>query len=389
MVKKYLLLFFILIISLHTFSQDSAYINFLLKRIYEQQVKADDYFMPGIFPSYISRHEEFSTKKKDNTIFYNVLTDYVLSDFYNNLSAAGKIIADSIHARTKKILPSFKNQKGRNTYNYWRTDSAFKFPYTWWIPLLRGHVTLPDDMDDTVLGLLANEAPDSSAEALHQLMQQFIHNGSKLKTTFTTYRNYKTYSTWFGKKVPVVFDVCVLSNVLSFVQQYHLPFTAADSAAIALLAKTIESGDYIKHPQFVSPYYGKTSLILYHLSRLMSTGKIEALEKLKPQLLNEAIQQCSHSNNILEKIILSSPLMKWGQSPAAFALPPISEIEKQIEQNPLPFFIGNIPSYLKQPLKENMINRKMLLFYHYCPAWNDALLLEYLLLKHPHPLKGS
>ena len=56
-----------------------------------------------------------------------------------------------------------------------------------------------------------------------------------------------------------------------------------------------------------------------------------------------------------------------------------SEIESVIEKNSMPFFIGNIPSYLKQPLRENMIDKNILLFYHYCPAWNDALLLEYLL----------
>lgn len=381
MTKKLLILLYIIFCGLKTFSQDSAYINFLLKRICEQQVKSDAFFITGIFPSYINRNEKFSTKEKDNTIFYNVLTDYVLSDYYNKLTRENKILADSIHINTKKLLPSFKNKKSRNTYNYWRTDTSFKFPYTWWIPMLRGHVTLPDDMDDTVLGLLANDTPDSSAEAMHQLMQQFIHDGKKLKTTYSTYSNYQTYSTWFGKKVPVVFDVCVLSNVLSFVEKYHLPYTHADSAAIALLVKTIETNDYIKHPEFVSPYYGKTSLILYHVSRLMSTANIESLEKLKPQLVNEAKRQLNNSNNILEQIILSSALIKWGEKPKDIQLPSINEIEKAIEQNPLPFFIGNIPSYLKQPIKENMINRKMLMFYHYCPAWNDALLLEYLLLK--------
>ena len=379
--KKYLLFFLIFFIGLNGFSQDTATIHFLMKRIYEQQVKTDEYFMHGVFPSYISGTQKFKQRKKDNTIFYNVLIDYLLTDYQDLLSPENKILADSIKKHTVQLLPQFKNIKSRNTYNYWRTDSSFKFPYTFWIPLLRGHVTLPDDMDDTVLGLLAGDAPDSVAEEIHRLMQQYTNQSDKLKTTYSTYKNYKTYSTWYGKKVPVVFDVCVLCNVLSFVQKYHLPFTVADSAAVQLLVKTIETNDYIKHPQFVSPYYGKTSLILYHLSRLMQTGRIPELEKLKPQLIEEAKEQLKISDNMLEKIILSSSLMKWGEVPAIIELPPVSEIESVIEKNSMPFFIGNIPSYLKQPLRENMIDKNILLFYHYCPAWNDALLLEYLLLK--------
>ena len=43
------------------------------------------------------------------------------------------------------------------------------------------------------------------------------------------------YSTWFGKKFPVVFDVSVLCNVLSFIQQNNLQWTKADSASLKQL----------------------------------------------------------------------------------------------------------------------------------------------------------
>lgn len=380
MMKKLIIVLVHFFIGLNVFAQDSMYINYLVKRISEQQIKKDKFFMPGIFPSYISGREKFNTKKVDNTIFYNLLIYYNINEYYPLLNDENKKLADDINNNTKKLLPKFKNKNGRNTYNYWRTDSTFRFPYTWWIPIVRGHVSLPDDMDDTVLGQLANDATDSVASQIHALMQQYINTNGNLKTTYSTYKKYKTYSTWFGKKVPVVFDVCVLCNVLTFIEKEHLPFSATDIAAVDLMVKTIETNDYIKHPHFVSPYYGKTSLILYHLSRLMSAGKINELEKFKSQLIDEATSQLNNSDNVLEKIILSSALIKWGEKPAVLILPPVAQIKNEIEKNNFPFFIGNIPSYLKQPFKENMINRNMLLFYHYCPAWNDALLLEYILL---------
>src|SRR6202008_510002 len=110
------------------------------------------------------------------------------------------------------------------------------------------------------------------------------------------------YSTWFGKKMPVVFDVSVLCNVLSFVQLNNLPWTKADSASLELIVKTIQRGDIIKHAVFVSPYYGNTSIILYHLARLMSIKPISRLEQLKPGLISLAQERLHAAGDPLEKI---------------------------------------------------------------------------------------
>ena len=117
-------------------------------------------------------------------------------------------------------------------------------------------------MDDTVLGLLMNNENKDSAEALHQLMQSYINLKPPLKTTYKIYADDSAYSTWFGKKFPVVFDVSVLCNVLSFVQQNNLQWTKADSASLQHIIKTIQRNDIVKHPAFVSPYYANTSIIL-------------------------------------------------------------------------------------------------------------------------------
>jgi hypothetical protein len=173
--------------------------------------------------------------------------------------------------------------------------------------------------------------------------------------------------------------------VLSFVQKNNLKWTEADSASLKLLIKTIQRGDIVKHPLFVSPYYGNTSIILYHLARLMSSKPIEPLEQLKPELVSVAQQRLQSANNVFEKIILSCALLKWKEDVPLLNLS--MEDAKSIETNDLPFFIGNIPSYFKQPWKEDFIGLRLLLYYHYCPAWNDCLLMEYLLLKMQHPSK--
>ncbi len=375
--KPLLIFLLFLIFSKRTYAQDSITIDYLLDKIETQQLKRNIFFIDGVFPSYINASRKFKTKKKDNTIFYSTLIAYVLKNNYNSFSAEQKIICDSIIARSIRSAKYFKN-KTRNTYNFWRTDTTTRFHYSWWLPILNGNSALPDDMDDTVLGLLMNDEDGNSTEALHQLMQLYNNSKPPLRTTYKVYKNDRAYSTWFGKKFPVVFDVSVMCNILSFLQQNNLKWTKADSASLLHIIQTIQRSDIVKHPAFVSPYYANTSIILYHLARLMNIKPIDELEKIKPKLISIANQQLQSSNNILEKIILSSTLIKWKQQPQQLNIS-INDF-KNIEQNNLPFFIGNIPSYFKQPFKEDFISLRLLMYNHYCPAWNDCLLLEYLLL---------
>ncbi|HXL57166.1 MAG TPA: hypothetical protein VN958_12960, partial [Chitinophagaceae bacterium] len=187
--------------------------------------------------------------------------------------------------------------------------------------------------------------------------------------------------TWFGKKFPVVFDVSVLCNILSFVQTYKLQLTKADSASLEVIIQTIKNNYHITQPVYASPYYGKTSIILYHIARLMSIKKIPGLEELKVKLITDAVKELAHSNNIPERIILSSAILKWGYIPPQFQLPAIDDIESKIEKNDFCFFVGNIPSYFHDRFRKYATNKNIGLFYHYCPAWNDVLLLEYLVLR--------
>ena len=374
---KFIVIYF-LIIPLNLTAQDTLTIDYLLDKIETQQLKRNDYFVEGVFPSYINASRKFKTKKKDNTIFYNTLVAYVLKENYNRFSGEQKITCDSIIARSQRASAYFKN-KTRNTYNFWRTDTAIKFNYSWWLPIFKGKSALPDDMDDTVLGLLMNSENKDSAEAMHRFMQAYINKNPPLKTTYKIYADDSAYSTWFGKKFPVVFDVSVMCNVLSFVQQYNLEWTKADSASLQHIITTIQRNDIAKHAAFVSPYYANTSIILYHLAKLMSIKPVAELEHIKPQLIALAKQQLRSSNNIFEKVMLSSALIKWQQQPSPLSIS-VSDF-KNIEQNDLPFFIGNIPSYFKRSMKGKFIDLRLLMYNHYCPAWNDCLLLEYLLLK--------
>lgn len=363
-------------------AQDSVFIGKLLHRIASQQAQGNGFFTDGNFPSYISNTSHFKTQQKDDNIFFAALINYTLRQQAFLLSPGNRFVIDSIENKTSGFYLHFQNWKGRLRYNFWRTDTAFVFPYTWWIQKLKKNTSLPDDLDDTVLSLLAQDADSARAAAVHDAMQAFINkNDRHSKTIEKTYRTYGAYSTWYGKNFPPVFDVCVLCNILSLVEQYHLNWTAADSASLIVIIQSIKSQDYINQPLYVSPYYGTTPLILYHLARLMSYRKIPELEALKTELIITAAKELMHTNDKLQHIILSSSILKWGYSPPVVSLSYNDTMLNDIETSRFPFFTGNIPSYFSPFYKHFFTRKKWLLFYHYCPAFNDALLLEYLALK--------
>jgi hypothetical protein len=383
-IKFFILLIVIIVCaSVNTsLAQDSALTHYLLKRISEQQIKSDDYFLAGIYPSYITNKEKFSDRKKDNNIFFNGLVDYTLKEIKPLTSDADQLIIDSILSNSRLLYPKFKNQKARNSYNFWRTDTTHQYPYASFLKLFGKKITLPDDMDDTVLSLLALDADDSTAEQVHQLMQFFVNaDTNKVRSVIKDYDSFPAYSTWFGKKFPVVFDVCVLCNILTFVQKYNLQWTKADSAGLNVIVKTIENNYHITEPIYASPYYGKTSIILYHIARLMSVKEISELEALKTKLITDAANELSHSDNTIEKIILSITILKLGYTPPVIGSISATDVENRIEKNDFAFFIGNVPSYFHDTFRKYATTNHMGLFYHYCPAWNDVLLMEYLVLK--------
>jgi hypothetical protein len=93
-------------------------------------------------------------------------------------------------------------------------------------------------------------------------------------------------------------------------------------------------------------------------------------------LIEESKNLLASSNNIFEQIILANALHRFGET-AIIQLPKKSQIA-QVEENDFPFVIGNIPSYFHNTFKKMFYRTHLLLYYYYCPAYNNALLLEYL-----------
>jgi hypothetical protein len=360
-------------------AQDSVLATRLLQRIEQLQAKESSVFPKGIFPSYRTYALNKDRDKADINAFYTGLICFTLRDLKPKLSPAQCVIVDSIIARARPVYDKFKNRKGRPVYNFWPTDTLKIFPNAGWLNLFDKKQSLPDDMDDTVIFLLAQNAPDSTARKVHALMQAYTNLGQgEIRNTYRSYSDIKAYSTWFGKKMPVDFDVCVLSNILNFVQRYKLPWQAGDSASLQLIEKVISERRYMEQATYVSPHYQLSSVILYHLSRLMSVRPIPELEKYRGQLIQDTEDLLAGNRHFMEQVILQTALLRWGVQPPTQIIRTDQSLQELTEENNFTFFIANMASILPNPLKQWMAVFGK--FYYDCDAYNNLLLLENILL---------
>lgn len=366
----------------NVFANDSLLMTQLLQRINQLQSKQSGVFPKGIFPSYRLYSLNKDREKADVNIFFTGLIAFTLKDSKPQLSPAQQKLADQIITNTLPVYAKFQNHTGRPTFNFWPTDTPKIFPNAGWLNMFDKAQALPDDLDDTVIMLLALEAADSTAKQVHDLMQSFTNNGEKqVQNTFKDYRNIGAYSTWFGKKMPVDFDICVLTNVLYFVQRYNLTWTHADSASLQLIEKVLAEKKHITDAVYVSPHYSKTPNILYHLSRLMSVKPIASLEKYRPQLIEDTKNVLANSTNFMDNVILNTSLLRWGVDPPAMKSFAANSLEELIEEGSFSFFIANMASMLPDPFKQWMGGTGVGKFTYDCAGYNNVLVLEYLALR--------
>jgi hypothetical protein len=361
-------------------SNDTLLTFQLLKRIQQLQMPYDGVFPKGNFPSYRVYAKNKDVQKADMNIFFTGLISFTLQRLQTNFTANQQKIAQGIIDQCNNVFLKYKNRKGRETYNFWPTDTPRIFPNGGWLNWFDKKQALPDDFDDTVIILMALQANRATASTIHGLMQSFA-NESSINNTFNDYRKIPAYSTWFGKKMPIDFDVSVLCNVLYFVNYYQLNYTKADTASLELIKLIIKNKQHINNAAYVSPHYGRSSIILYNLSRLMQLKSIPSLDSLRPQLIEETKQLLGESKSFMEQVLLQTSLIRWGIQPPKIFYNNNKTFYELIEEPDFYFFIGNIGSMLPDNFKKIGIKTKLAKFDYYCEGYNYLLVLEHHILQ--------
>lgn len=291
----------------------------LLEKISELQIREDaennkNGYVKGLFPSQRA-HPYFKFKREDNSVFFTASTLFILNNVADLFTENEREIVKKITNLGTLNYHLYQNKKGLKTYNFWQTGSDnAHFPNSNFLHKFR-YFKLPDDIDTTALVYLTK--PHSQQDILWMKEKAAKHaNLVKLqvKTTAPKYSNLHAYSSWFGEKMPIEFDVCVHSNFMFWVFKNKLPLNKNDQDTLKFIRSVIVNSEYFKTPFLISVNYPESSLILYHLTRFIAGFSIPGFDDLKSKLIKDIYHQLQRTSeqNIMEKIILNSSLMRFG-----------------------------------------------------------------------------
>lgn len=360
---------------------DTALISQLIDAVAQEQVQQSSKdFYTGMFPSYRECGGSPHNYQPDNNIFYTAVSVFALKNMLPYLSEENRIKVEAVIAKAIKIYPFYRNKYGLPFYSFWANKDKI-MPHTFIFQYLKTVFGQSEDADDSVMALMGLDNNDSDNTALKKRMQEVSNlSQKKIIATYKKYKNIPAYSTWLGYRMPVDFDFGVHCNELYFMLEKKLPLMKQDSATIYLLQQMIANRDYIKSPVYISPYYVRTPVLLYHIARLMGKFSVPQLEPFKPQLIADINQQLTICNNVMDQIILRTSLLRLGSTAPALALNNFQEFEKSNQQQ-FVFFQARAAFSYPTPLKQIFLHWSYIYYYFYCPAYYKILWLEYLVEK--------
>lgn len=359
------------VLSEKQFAPPASRADSLIREIQILQQKNSSFYYTGQFSS-----QRGKRKRDDHTVFFSALISFTLKGIANQVDPVSQNRIDSIRKGVQRIYPYYLNMSGRPTYNFWPTNPPAFFPNSKFLSA-RSRYQIPDDADCSALIYLTDTA-HNSPQVFQNLLTHYANlSKKKIKNTFRKYRDFKAYSTWFGKNMPLEFDICVQSNALYFIYEHHLPLTPQDSATILLLKKQILSGDYLRYAYYLSPSYKKRSIVLYHLARLLAQHKITLLEDCRSYIKKDIELELKKTKTYLDRVILSTALIRMDGHPEAVSTANI----KNNDLSNYVFFHANFFSSYARPSLRFVCKTHWFDINFYCKAYCLALLTEYEILR--------
>ncbi|WP_020600981.1 hypothetical protein [Spirosoma panaciterrae] len=329
----------------------------------------------GLFPA-IRRNDQLGYRRPDTNVFFTTITIFTLQNLRQRVSLASQQLIDQMAERAQLAYPLFRNKDGLNTYNFWPTRPSRHFPNGYLFRRFE-HFRIPDDIDDTAMVFLTTKPSTADAHWLKDKLSQHA-NGThhhQIRNTYPDYRHLRAYSTWFGKNMGVDFDACALTNMLYCIYHYNLPRNQHDTDSLYYLRSIVETGRYKSEPFQCAPHYARTSLIIYHIARLMAAFDMSELASVREQLIKDAYQELKKARNKVEQCMLATSLQRLGEAPPAVAWEGIETDVKTFH-----FFIAGLLTAYEQPWLRRFAHRPVVQMRWHCEAHSWALVGEYLIL---------
>jgi hypothetical protein len=379
--KYFTILFLLFWCTAQAQESDTALISQLMDAIAkEQATEPHKDFYEGMFPSYRECAGIPHNYQPDNNIFYTAVGVFALKNMLPYLSEANRHKAAAIIAKAITNFSLFRHKSCLPIYGFWAGKDKM-MPHTYVHQYMKGVFGQSEDSDDSVMALMGLDNNDSDNTGLKKRMVETSNlSQKKIISTYKRYRDIPAYSTWLGYRMPVDFDFGVHCNLLYFILEKKLPLVKQDSATIYLLQQMIANRDYVKSPVYISTYYVHTSILLYHIARLMGKFTIPQLEPYKAQLIADINQQLCTCYNVMDQIILRTSLLRLGVDAPPLELNNLKEFEES-NQKQFVFFQARAAFSYPTPLKQIFLHWSYLYYYFYCPSYYKILWLEYLVTK--------
>ena len=353
------------------------HIDILIERIASCQSWGDKFFPEGIFPSY-RQNKYLFYKRPDTNIFYTATIVFILNQIKHKVSKKSQTLIEKITEKAIKNYPDFQNKDGLKTYNFWQTKPTNHFPNGFIFRHL-DHFRIPDDIDDTALIYLTLPHPKEDVVWLKEKLKQHTRphppapEGELKKSSPSGVRGgTKVYSTWFGKNMPIEFDVCALCNLMYLFEKYQLPYNEYDEAVFVFLREVISQEKYITAAFEVAHNYATTPLIIYHYARLLGDFKIKQLEVCREKLIQKTKQLLDDEKVMMNKVILEIALLKLEKEHKLtnYQLPVTNN------QSPFTYFIAGLLSSYRNPILYFFAPMKITQMEWKCEAHDLALIVE-------------
>ena len=292
-----------------------SHISEIIELLSNLQTKCDGKkIKKGVFPTYRTHHF-LPYKRFDDNIYFTALIVMILQEYLEFFSREDKIKAQNIISSALESYKYYANRFGLPTYNFWRQNPSLHFPNGMFFSKL-SRFQLTDDTDDTVLMYITENRTQKEVEWLKKEMIKHTNlYKHQIYNTFEKYKKLKAYSVWFGKNMYIEFDAAILSNILYFIYYYKLPINEYDKDCIKFLKSILENGEHLSHPYYVSHYYYQSSVILYHIGRLIARFNIPELENCREIIIRDAKKLKKKNNSLMHNIILNSTLLMLGEKP--------------------------------------------------------------------------
>lgn len=247
--------------------------------------------LSGLFPS--ARSMSWGYKREDDSGYFTATLLESLLRLEHRLLPEEKSVLESIRSRACEGFPPFQNKQGLPRYNFWKTNPGRHFPNGYLLGRW-DRFRPPDDVDDSVMYYLVQKRSREEAIWLMEHIDSYANGKRKwVRDVDPEYAKLGAWCTFFCKDMPLGFDACVLANVLYFQHRYQLPETEASRASRQYLEHMLRQRDHVFRPRHVAPYYPHTSIILYHLSRLLEFYPLPELATFRADLLHDTAA-CLH-----------------------------------------------------------------------------------------------